>query len=287
MKTMKTIYCIFLIALIFCWVKAHSQTTENALLWEVSGNGLEKSSYIYGTMHMVCEEDYIFPEVLSEAVNKADQVILEIDMDAPDLMTQMQASIMSPIPLSKKLSAEDYKALDSVLLQSTSMSLSMLDNMTLQAISSIMMLKSLPCEAPKSYEADLAALATEKQKEVRGLETIADQMEFMGKAFSDEFLLQQLLDYHRYEGVFAEMVKSYNDQNLNELYTFVTDEKYADQDTEKWLLVERNKNWVEILPEMISSESSLIAVGAAHLPGKSGIIELLKSKGYSVKPIRK
>src|SRR5690606_23423619 len=135
MKTMKTAYNLFLMIMIFGWVNGHAQTVENALLWEVSGNGLEKPSYIYGTMHVVCEEDYIFPDALNEALVKTDQVIFEIDMDAPDLMTQMQASIMSPIPLSKKLSAEDFKALDSVLLQSTSMSLSMLDNMTLQAIS--------------------------------------------------------------------------------------------------------------------------------------------------------
>ena len=284
---MKTAYNLFLMIMIFAWLNGHAQTVENALLWEVSGNGLEKSSYIYGTMHVVCEEDYIFPDALNEALVKTDQVIFEIDMDAPDLMTQMQASVMSPVPLSKKLSAEDYKALDSVLLQSTSMSLSMLDNMTLQAISSIMMLKSLPCEAPKSYEADLVALATEKQKEVLGLETIADQMDFMGKAFSDEFLLQQLLNYDKQEDVFAAMVKSYNEQNLNELYAFVTDKKYADQDTEKWLLIERNKNWAEALPEMINNESSLIAVGAAHLPGENGIIELLRSKGYDVKPVSK
>ena len=287
MKTMKTAYNLFLMIMIFARLNGHAQTVENALLWEVSGNGLAKPSYIYGTMHVVCEEDYIFPDALNEALVKTDQVIFEIDMDAPDLMTQMQASMMSPIPLSKKLSAEDYQALDSVLLQSTSMSLSMLDNMTLQTISSIMMLKSLPCEAPKSYEADLVALATEKQKEVLGLETIADQMDFMGKAFSDEFLLQQLLDYNNHEGVFAEMVKSYNEQNLNELYAFVTDKKYADQDTEKWLLIERNKNWAEALPEMIRNESSLIAVGAAHLPGENGIIELLRAKGYAVKPVRK
>lgn len=75
MKTAKTIFIFVLITLIFFWIKGHSQTTENALLWEVSGNGLKDTSYIYSTMHLLCEDDYIFSENLADAFRKSDNVI--------------------------------------------------------------------------------------------------------------------------------------------------------------------------------------------------------------------
>lgn len=81
-----------------------------------------------------------------------------------------------------------------------------------------------------------------------------------------------------------EMVERYKNQDLNALYTYVADEKYADIETEKWLLIERNKNWVKSLPEMMEKEANLIAVGAAHLIGEEGFIQLLRSEGYTVKP---
>lgn len=195
MKTRKFIFTFFLVVLIFFWIKGHSQTTENALLWEITGNGISEPSYIYGTMHMLCDEDFLISEELHSTLRKVDNLVLELDMGAPDFMTEMQTAMVSPIPLSQKLSSKDFNALDSLLLIKTSMSLKMLDNLSLQAVSSLMMLKSLPCYAPKSFEIELLALAKQQEKDVVGLETVSQQMDFFGKAFSDEFLLQQVLDF--------------------------------------------------------------------------------------------
>ena len=158
--------------------------------------------------------------------------------------------------------------------------------MTLQTISSLMMMKSFPCDAPKSYEFDLVSMAKETQKEIVGLETVAQQMDFFGKAFSDEFLLKQIFEMEEQEVIMQEMVETYKNQDLNALYTYVTDEKYADKETEKWLLIERNKSWVKLLPDMMEKEANLIAVGAAHLIGDEGLIQLLRSEGYTVKPVK-
>jgi uncharacterized protein len=286
MKTAKTIFTLVLIILIFFWIKGHSQTTENALLWEVSGNGLKDTSYIYGTMHLLCEEDYMFSEDLAVAFQKSDNVVLELDMDAPDFMAQMQREMVSSVPLSQKLSPQDFKTLDSILISETSMSLTLLDNMNLQVISMILIAKYFPCEKPESYEMDLISMAKESQKEVIGLETVAQQMAFYRKAFSDEFLLKQIFEMEGQEKIMQQMVESYKKQDLNELYTYVTDEKYADKETEKWLLIERNRSWVKLLPGMMEKETNLIAVGAAHLIGEEGLIQLLRSAGYTVKPVK-
>lgn len=54
---------------------------------------------------------------------------------------------------------------------------------------------------------------------------------------------------------------------------------------EKAMLTDRNNNWAEKMPEMMKNESSFFAVGGAHLMGKNGVIQLLKSKGYTLKPV--
>lgn len=69
-------------------------------------------------------------------------------MSAPDFMAQMQNEMASPVPLSQKLSPQDFKTLDSILISETSMSLTLLDNMNLQAISMILIAKYFPCEKP-------------------------------------------------------------------------------------------------------------------------------------------
>ena len=71
---------------------ANAQKLENSLLWKISGNGIEKPSYLYGTMHAVCETN-IDDEVL-KAFDETSQLYLEIDMDDPNLQATMMRKVM-------------------------------------------------------------------------------------------------------------------------------------------------------------------------------------------------
>jgi len=59
---------------------------DNSLLWEVSGKGLKKSSYIFGTFHLMCKDDIHFSDQLKTAVTNSDLLYLEMDMDDPSVM---------------------------------------------------------------------------------------------------------------------------------------------------------------------------------------------------------
>ena len=54
---------------------------DNTLLWEVSGNGLTKPSYLFGTFHLLCRDDIRFSDALKQGVQNAAEVYLELDMD--------------------------------------------------------------------------------------------------------------------------------------------------------------------------------------------------------------
>src|SRR5512138_1785036 len=84
---------------------------ENSLLWEISGNGLTKPSYLYGTIHMICKEDAMIGDSLVSAIQKSDRVYFEVDMD--NLMEMLTAfkdfKMRNDTTLADLLSKEDYR----------------------------------------------------------------------------------------------------------------------------------------------------------------------------------
>lgn len=53
------------------------------------------------------------------------------------------------------------------------------------------------------------------------------------------------------------------------------------------VLDSRNENWAQKMPSIMSEKSTLFAVGAGHLIGDKGILNLLKKQGYKVKAVKK
>jgi uncharacterized protein YbaP (TraB family) len=51
-------------------------------------------------------------------------------------------------------------------------------------------------------------------------------------------------------------------------------------------LYDRNANWAKKLENLLPEKGLVIAVGAGHLPGKKGVINLLREAGYKVEPVR-
>ena len=82
-----------------------------------------------------------------------------------------------------------------------------------------------------------------------------------------------------------QMVEIYKQQNLQKMYSMMTDEKLMSAEAKLLMLDNRNSNWIKIMPAMMKKESVFFAVGAAHLPGKMGVIELLRKAGYNVQSV--
>jgi len=268
-------------------LKAQTKPVENALLWEVSGKGLSKPSYVYGTFHMMCNDDFNIPQNLKTAIGNANRVTFEVDLSDSTYMAQIKQSMVSAVPLSKKLTSQQFRSLDSVLTLKLPYTLKQLDNLSIQAVSSILALKALPCAEPRSYEAELLKLAKEQHKNIGGLETVKFQMECYRKAYSDQYIFNQTLRMDDMATGLNTMMAMYRKQDVTGLYNHITDKANAEPQTEKWLLQTRNTNWVEAMPALMQKESNVFAVGSAHLAGKTGIIALLRAQGYTVKPLYK
>jgi uncharacterized protein YbaP (TraB family) len=81
------------------------------------------------------------------------------------------------------------------------------------------------------------------------------------------------------------MMKAYKSQDLEKLEALMMKTDMGVGNFTDVLLYNRNRNWVVKLKELMSQKSLLVAVGAGHLPGNKGVINLLRKAGYTVTPM--
>ncbi|MEO1450528.1 MAG: TraB/GumN family protein, partial [Bacteroidota bacterium] len=151
--------------------------SSDALLWKISGNGLEAPSYLFGTIHLLCPEDLKITDPVQQALDASDQLVCELDFDDPDLMATMQQYMRLPADQSPQdLYTEAERALlDSFLTQRMGMGMAQLGSIKPFFLSSMLIPGMMKCQ-PASWELRLATIAKESNREMLGLETVAEQM---------------------------------------------------------------------------------------------------------------
>ncbi|WP_316816736.1 TraB/GumN family protein [Pedobacter nyackensis] len=286
MKTILNTIAVIATFLFTLHVKAQQKSANKSLLWEITGKGLTKPSYVYGTIHMICEPDFVLHDKTKKALSTADELVLELNFTDPAELADVQKTMTSPVPLSKRLSPAQYRLLDSVLALKAGIQLQTMDQLTLIALSSIAISKTLPCTEIKSYEFEFVNLAKAQHKSLGALETVKQQTAYFSKAYTDESLIKQIANFDDYKAVFGQLINAYKMEDLTKIEAILKDERFGNtEESDKWLLQVRNANWVKRMPQMMEHKSCFFAVGAGHLPGKEGVLQLLKAEGYTVKPI--
>lgn len=256
---------------------------ENSLLWEVSGNGLSKPSYLYGTIHSICPTDYFLTEKTKNAFQKSEKLIVEINFSDPNEMADAQKLAISPELLSKKLTPEQLSELDSILQKATGIKVQQVDSYSLATVMSLITIKTFDCETLKSYESDFTDLAQKEKKSVGGFETVKGQLNMLSNAYTDSELIKSLGDASKTQT--KKMVKDYKNENIMDLYGDIANEKVMSKKAKKYILDDRNREWVKKMKDMMKNEALFVAVGSAHLAGEEGVINLLRKAGYKVKPV--
>lgn len=287
MKNLFTSAVVVIVLIFSTTIQAqtNSPKLEDSLLWEVSGNGLSKPTYLYGTIHMICSGDYFISEKTKKAFDASDKLILEVNLDDPKEMTDMQQMVMGKEPLSKSLTPEQLTKLDAILKKSGGITLQRVDSFSLMSVMSLILSKSFECTDMKFYEMDFIASAKKRKEQIGGLETVKSQF----KSFEDAYSVNEMIEMLEASdtALSKDMVVAYKQEKLEDLYEIITAEKVMNDKAKKYMLYERNVNWVKSLPEMMKKESLFVAVGSAHLAGEQGLISLLRKAGYKVKPVTK
>jgi len=289
---MKTFVQLGFAALISCMslaVKAQNKISDDnkSLLWEVSGNGISKPSYIMGTFHMICSKDFEIKPKVTKALENSDNLILEINYTDSKEMAAMQKMLMSDQKISDKLSPKEAKELDAILSEYGT-TLQNVNSYSPQALYSLISTKTIPCPQTevKMYEIELLKKALQNKKHIGALEKVDDQSHAIGGAYTLKDAISQLKMGNEYAILAQKMVESFKKEDLQTLDRLVKDKRFMNKDQEKIMLTDRNKSWAEKMPEIMKNQSSFFAVGSAHLLGDNGLINLLRTKGYAVNPVK-
>lgn len=264
---------------------------NNTLLWEVSGKGLPEPSYLYGTMHMVCEEDAKLSEGLRDAIKKSKQIYFELDMDnLEEMMGALKyARMTNGLKLSDLISVDDYQKLENYFKENRSMlPFAMMSRFKPYFVSAMISEGLLGCQKKISVEQQIMEEAKQYDKEVFGLET----MEFQASIFDSipyekqaEDLVMYIDSIDKYKGITLDMLNMYRRQEINSMDSLTEKSDPGMAQYMGILLYDRNKRWADQIPEQMFQKSTLFAVGAGHLGGDKGIISLLKKQGFTVKPV--
>lgn len=259
---------------------------QNTLIYEISGQDLKSPSYLVGTMHALCEEDFEIKDKVWNALDKAQKVVFEIDYTNPSEMQDMMSMMQSSEPLTNKLT-ETQKANLSANLALYDKTLAEVDNLTISSVYMLLIQNAIQCtpDKLKMYEVELLKVAMTKQKTFGGLETVKHQFATLEKTYDIDETIKGLALKNEYREIFEKMVTYFKTENIEELDKLLRDPRFMNSEQEHHMLTVRNRNWVEIMPSMMKEESVLFAVGAGHLAGQDGVINLLKQKGYTVKTI--
>ncbi|MCX6294200.1 MAG: TraB/GumN family protein [Sphingobacteriales bacterium] len=269
--------------------KVSYQKNDNTLLWEVSANGLATPSYLFGTFHLMCKDDIIFSKNFSNALSNANTLVMEIDLsDAKNTFGAIEfLKMKNDTTLKMILSQNEYNRLSMFFKDSLKMSLTFFENMKPVFLQALFYPKMMSCKQSGSLEEAIMAQAKKANKQIKGLETIElqsallDNLSYQEQAKS---LMELIDDFNNQKLNFEQLLMSYKSQNAKEMSKLIeSDPELKNQKPE--LLDNRNLNWVNQFEQLMPNASLFVAVGAGHLFGELGLIQLLRKKGYQLKPI--
>lgn len=264
--------------------------SENTLLWEISGNGLQKSSYLFGTMHILCVDDSKLSDNLKNVIKETGQIYFEIDMD--NMMEMLGAIKYLRMNDNKKLSdlltAEEYKKITDYFKKNPGpIPLQMMEGFKPYFLSSLIEEQKMTC-GKGGMEQVIMDESKQYKKEIKGLETV----EFQASVFDSipyEQQAKELVKTIDSAEVIShstdELIAVYKQQDLKKIEELTVKEEGGVAEHIDLLLYNRNADWAEKMKTIMPSNNTLFAVGAAHLPGERGLIELLRKKGFTLKPI--
>ncbi|MCW3087804.1 MAG: GumN family protein [Sediminibacterium sp.] len=280
--------CFFLWVFLLAVTAGTAQSGNNSLLYEISGNGIQQPSYLFGTFHILCKDDFPVPGILAEKIRSSKKFYGELKLDDPNLQLQLMGSMMlKDQTLESLMTPEEYTKVSSNFQQITGMPMMMFSRFKPFVGLSLLAIRSIDCPEQVQPESLFVSLAKENHVEILGLESVMDQVNAINREPLDSQVnsfRKMVMNFDSVKHMMAEMVAIYKQRNVDSLYAFMKTSGAGD-DFEAAMITGRNRKWVPLIAEAVKKDPVFIAVGAGHLGGQEGVIMLLRKQGFNVRPV--
>ena len=283
--------------------EARKLENSEALLWKIEKPGLAPS-YLFGTVHLSDPRVTAMPEKVMAALGSVKSFALEV-AELSDVAMAKAMADAAPLliytdghMLSEKLTADEFKQVES-LIGKSGMPAEMAGLLKPWIVN--MLLAVSECERQKLaagtqvLDMRLADEAKKRGLTVSGLETIAQQLASLAEVPDDQqiAMLKSGLKYgDRTNDMMETLIQLYLKHQVGAAMPFQLalaaksgTPATAFDGLNKSLLVDRNIRMRDGMKAMFEKSPAFIAVGALHLPGKTGIVALLKEAGYTLTPV--
>jgi hypothetical protein len=279
-------------ALFLLLVLSHTAFAGKLPIWEIEGNS--NRILLMGSVHFLRPADYPLPEGMRAAYEQADQLYMEIDMDALD---PMQAQVLLTTmgtgrrPLNEAMSTANYEEATR-RADKLGVPLILFDQFEPWfAALSITQLRMMQLGFDPSWgiETRLTAQATTDGKTISGLETLEEQLGFMDRLDEEtqqQFLLQSLEDAATLEEQVDSIVAAWRSGDTTTLEELMLEGFRSAPGLEDAMLVQRNRNWVRPIMQLQNQpDNYLVIVGAMHLIGRKSVVAMLENEGVKVRQL--
>ncbi len=287
----KTLLLLF----VLCFAASPGYTQEKTLLWRISGNGLTKDSYLFGTVHKICEEDYFWTDTMKKYFHRSDRICFEIDLGDPFLLLSTVKSMQSTDGRTLKdlFTPKDFARLATYFKRANGYDIMLFNRVRPSVFMLLLETDYANCLSFKSYEDEMKKEARKFKKSIYGLETVEEQFAAVANATDKEVVTYvmnivngQYLRDKSHQLAYDYLAALYKRQDIQELYNFVNSEDSSVIFDKKEMVLDfRNKSWIPKFTSYSKDKSVFYAVGAAHLAGEAGLISLLRKEGFQLTPI--
>lgn len=264
--------------------------TKSSLLWKISGPEVKGDSYLFGTMHLIEKEYFIFPKKLEKHVKKTDVLVMEL----AGLPNQMEATGYVMLEEGSFFDFFTQEETDSILIwakekfgigeETFRKSFSKMKPFAVTQLG----VQLHFIGKTESYEMSFERIAKENDVAIKGLETIAEQMALfdnLTKKQQAAMVMENIRTGDEAIELIKRMQVTYNTQQIDELYQMIAAEGGVISEEQGKFLDNRNLNWIPQIKNFVKEQNTFIAVGAGHLGGPNGVIRLLEKEGYVLTPV--
>lgn len=278
--------------------ESDSHEQGNSILWEITRDDLTFKSYIFGTHHLFNSSFIDSSKVINELLNSVKAVTLETEYSELDTAAMLEKIKLKDDESYNFPTVEDEEYLKNYLsknakLKVFSYSYFIMKPMAIWAALIYLDYSNVTKTDISSYIAIDAFFEKESKrlnKELNGLETMEEQFSLLMDSIPLNVQLDILMETIKQKDYVKElsyqlMDSCYKNQRIDCIGEMgIFGNKYPQEN--EMFLERRNKRWMKSIPMLINYNSNFIAVGARHLPGEYGLLNLLRKEGYTLKPIR-